>query len=132
MIGIVIIAHGSLGETLVQCATHVMGGRPERVVTLAVAARKDPESLLDEARQLVRDVDDGSGVLVMTDMLGGTPSNVATRALVNGHVAGVAGASLPMLVRALTYRELPLETLVGKALSGGQQGVSELHADSTG
>jgi PTS system mannose-specific IIA component len=132
MIGILIIAHGALGETLVQCATHVLGAPPARVASLAVAVRTDPDTLLARARELVRDVDDGSGVLILTDMLGGTPSNIATRALVPGHVVGVAGASLPMLVRALTYREAPLAAVVGKALSGGQQGVSELHAESTG
>jgi PTS system ascorbate-specific IIA component len=126
MIGIVIIAHGTLGETLIECATHVLGARPARVASLSVGVRKDPDVLLSQARDLVRDVDDGSGVLILTDMVGGTPSNVATRALIADHVNGVSGASLPMLVRALTYREKDLAAVTQKALSGGQQGVGQL------
>lgn len=126
MIGIVIIAHGTFGETLIQCATHMLGQRPLRLEGLDVGARKDPEALLAQARALIAKVDDGSGVLVLTDMLGGTPANVATRTLVAGHVGGVSGASLPMLVRALTYRNLPLAQVVDKAVSGGHDGVGEL------
>ena len=65
----------------------------------------------------------GNGVLVFTDMLGATPSNLATRLLIPGRVEMVAGVNLPMLVRALTYRNEPLAALIDKATSGGRDGV---------
>ena len=79
--------------------------------------------LLPQARALVKEIDDGHGVLILTDMFGGTPSNLAAKLLVPGKVDAVAGVSLPMLIRALTYREKSLEVIVTKAISGGCEGV---------
>jgi PTS system mannose-specific IIA component len=126
MVGILIIAHGALGETLIQCATHVIGSRPLRVKSLAVSGRGDPEALLAQARRAIAELDDGAGVLLLTDMLGGTPSNVATRAVIPGHVEAVAGVNLPMLIRVLTYRGQSVESTALKAVSGGREGVSEV------
>lgn len=78
------------------------------------------------AVDLIRYVDRGAGVLVLTDIYGATPSNVAARLLKPGHVEGIAGVNLPMLIRALTYREEPLATVVAKALSGGTEGVTRM------
>ncbi len=130
MVGILIIAHGSLGESLIQCATHVMGARPAHVETIEVSSRADPELLLADAQRVLAALDDGTGVLVLTDICGGTPSNVAARTVRAGHVEAIAGASLPMLIRALTYRGQPLEGVVAKALSGGRDGVGLLEAES--
>ena len=66
----------------------------------------------------------------MTDIYGATPSNIATRLLRAGRVEGIAGVNLPMLIRALTYREEPLEAVVAKALSGGTEGVMRMPAKS--
>ena len=131
MIGLLIIAHGDLGKTLIQSATHMLGGTPMRVASIAVVGRADPDALLREAKQQIGALDDGSGVLILTDMVGGTPSNVATRALIPGQVEGVSGASLPMVVRALTYRHASLATVAIKATSGGQEGVVHLVSAST-
>jgi PTS system ascorbate-specific IIA component len=137
MIGILIIAHGTLGESLIHCASHVLNKRPPRVQQLGITAQDDPLLLLPHARALVKDVDDGSGVLILSDMFGGTPSNIAAKLLVPGRVEGVAGVNLPMLIRTLTYREHPLATLVTKAVSGGCDGVLRiapltLHNAATG
>ena len=123
MIGILLVSHGAFGEALIHCASHVLGKRPLRVRQVGVTVHDDPEAMLQQAQGLVRELDSGAGVLVLTDMLGATPANIATRLLVPGKVAGVAGVSLPMLIRALTYREEPLATVVTKAVSGGQEGI---------
>lgn len=126
MVGILIIAHGTLGESLVHCASHVMGSRPVQLLQLGVAVSDDPSLVLPQVLRLVRQLDDGSGVLILTDVYGATPSNIAARALVPGRVEGIAGVSLPMLVRALTYRNEPLKTVVAKAMSGGVEGVFKM------
>lgn len=126
MVGILIIAHGTLGESLVHCASHVMGNRPVQLLQLGVSVSDDPSLLLPQVLRLVRQLDDGSGVLILTDVYGATPSNIAARALVPGRVEGIAGVSLPMLVRALTYRNEPLKTVVAKAMSGGVEGVFKM------
>ncbi len=130
MIGILIIAHGSLGESLIQCATHVLGARPSRVESLGVSSRGDPDLLLAEAKRVIAALDEGAGVLVLTDICGGTPANVSSRTIAPGQVEAIAGVSLPMLIRALTYRSQPLAVVMTKALSGGRDGVSVLEAES--
>ena len=123
MIGILIITHGTLGESLIHCASHVLNKRPPRLRQLGVTAQDDPLLLLPQARALLKELDDGSGVLILSDMYGGSPSNIAAKLLVPGRIEGVAGVNLPMLIRALTYREKPLSTLITKAISGGCEGV---------
>jgi len=129
MIGILIVAHGSFGEALLHSASHVLGKRPPQVLQMGVALHDDPDKILPQAGELLRKVDTGDGVLVLTDMLGATPSNIATRLLAPGRVEGLAGASLPMLIRALTYRDEPLAAVVEKAMSGGHEGVIHLTSD---
>ena len=123
MIGILLIAHGNLGESLIHCASHVMGATPERLAQLGVNIQDDPVALLPRAVELVRELDGGDGVLVLSDMYGATPCNLACRLMESGRVEGVAGVNLPMLVRALTYRNEPMEVLVEKAVAGGCGGV---------
>ena len=137
MIGILLITHGTLGESLIQTAIHVLNKRPARLKQLGVTAQDDPLLLLPQARALVEEVDSGGGVLILTDMYGGSPSNVSAKLIVPGKVDAVAGVSLPMLIRALTYREKSLELMVTKAISGGCEGVMRvpgftLHHAATG
>jgi PTS system ascorbate-specific IIA component len=137
MIGILIIAHGTLGESLIHCASHVLNKRPPRMKQLGVTAQDDPLLLLPQARALVKDLDDGSGVIILSDIYGGSPSNIAAKLLVPGRVEGVAGVNLPMLIRVLTYRDRALSTLLTKAVSGGCEGVLRipplsLHNAATG
>jgi PTS system ascorbate-specific IIA component len=126
MIGILIVAHGTLGESLIHCASHVLGGRPPNVMQIGVTVHDDPQQLLPQAIRLTRQLDQGDGVLVMTDVYGATPANMACQLLIPGKVEGVAGVNLPMLVRALTYRREPLDVVVRKALSGGVEGVMQM------
>lgn len=123
MIGLFLITHGSLGESLVQCTCHVLNKRPQQIVQLGVSGQDDPLDALPLARDMMKLVDTGEGVLLLTDIFGATPSNIALKLLQPGRVEGVAGVSLPMLLRALTYREKDMETLVSKAVAGGRDGV---------
>lgn len=137
MIGILIIAHGTLGESLIHCASHVLNKRPPRLRQLGITAQEDPLLVVPHARALVKELDAGDGVLILSDMYGGSPSNVAAKLLVPGRVEGVAGVNLPMLIRVLTYRDRPLATLLTKAVSGGCEGVLRippltLHHAATG
>jgi len=123
MIGILIIAHGTLGESLIHCASHVMGSRPPQLSQLGIGMHDDPVALLPQAQHLVDELNQGSGVLILSDIYGATPCNMVGRLLKPGHIEGVAGVNLPMLVRALTYRNGSITMLAEKALSGGREGV---------
>jgi len=127
MIGILIVSHGTLGESLIHCASHVLGKRPLNLRQVGVTSHDDPDAILPQARDLVRTLDSGNGVLVFTDIFGATPSNIACRLLEAGRVEGISGVNLPMLIRALSYREkLPLAQLIDKSLSGGTEGVMQM------
>ena len=123
MIGILLITHGSLGESLIQCACHVLNRRPPQLMQLGVAGQDDPLDALPLARRLLEMVDDGSGVLVLTDILGATPANIAAKLLEPGRIAGVAGVNLPMLLRVITYRERSMDVVLKKAIAGACEGV---------
>ncbi len=128
MIGILIISHGTLGESLIHCASHVLNKRPSQLKQLSVTAQDDPLLLLPQARAMIKDLDRGDGVVILTDIYGGTPSNIASKLLIPGKVEGVAGVNLPMLIRVLTYRDRELNLLVTKAISGGCEGVMRVPA----
>jgi PTS system ascorbate-specific IIA component len=132
MIGILIVAHGAFGEALIHSASHVLGKRPLRVRQVGLTVHDDPESILPQAKDLVRQLDEGDGVLVLTDIYGATPGNIALKLLAPGRVEGVSGVNLPMLIRALTYREQGLAMAVEKALSGGTEGVIHMTTDTCG
>ncbi|AKU14535.1 putative IIA component of sugar transport PTS system [Azoarcus sp. CIB] len=123
MIGIFLITHGTLGEALIQCACHVLNKRPDNVIQLGLSGQDDPLDILPEARRLLATVDKGHGVVILTDIYGATPANVARKLLEPGRVEGIAGVNLPMLLRVLTYRERDMNTLVERAITGGCEGV---------
>ena len=123
MIGIFLVTHGTLGEALIQCACHVLNKRPPQIVQLGLSAQDDPLDILPQARQMLGWADSGYGVLVMTDIFGATPGNVAAKLIEPGRIEAVAGVNLPMLLRVLTYRDRDMDTLLKRAVSGGCEGV---------
>jgi PTS system ascorbate-specific IIA component len=124
MIGILIVSHGAFGESLIHSASHVLGKRPLYLRQLGVTVHDDPDAILPVARDLIRFLDQGSGVLVMTDLYGATPSNIAARLLARGRVEGITGVNLPMLIKTLTHRDgATLEELFETAFGGALDGV---------
>jgi mannose PTS system EIIA component len=130
MVGILLVSHGAFGESLIHCASHVLGKRPLYLRQVGVTVHDDPDAILPVAEDLIRFLDQGAGVLVMTDIFGATPSNITMRLLKPGKVEGIAGVNLPMLIRALTYRDEGLEIVIQKALSGGSEGVMRMPSAS--
>lgn len=131
MIGILLITHGTLGESLIQCACHVLNRRPSQIAQLGVCAQDDPLDVLPEARRLLSMVNTGEGAIVLTDIYGATPSNIAMKLLSPGQVEAVSGANVPMLLRVLTYREKgDMQTVITKAVAGACDGVLHLKGGS--
>jgi PTS system ascorbate-specific IIA component len=128
MIGVLIIGHDELPASLVSAVAHVLGVRPPQFDVLSVGRDDDPLDVLPRARAAVARLDTGDGVLVFSDIYGATPCNLVGKLVEPGRVEAVAGVNLPMLVRALTYRDKGLETMAKKAVSGGCEGVLRLEA----
>jgi PTS system ascorbate-specific IIA component len=96
------------------------------VEAIDVIADADPAAVLAEARKRLADVCEENGALVLTDIFGATPANIAARLAEPGRVKVLAGVNLPMLVRAICYRTEKLDQLATKALAGGAQGVLQI------
>ena len=129
MIGVLLVTHGEIGTALLTSASQILGGAPHQVATLSVWRHDDPDDLVLRARELLEQLDAGDGVLVLTDIFGATPGNVIARLLEDGHIEGVSGLSLPMLLRVLTSRNGSLAGAVKLALSGGTEGVVHMNTD---
>ena len=123
MIGILLITHGSYGEALVQNVSHVLNKRPPQVMQLGLTSQDDPLDMLPMARDMLAMVDKGDGVLILTDIFGASPANLALKLLERGRVEGLTGVNMPMLLRALTYRDKGMETLLVRARDGGRDGI---------
>jgi len=122
-IGLLIITHNDIGSSLLESATNMLGCCPVLAETLAVTPDSNPDELRLLARNMIHDLDQGDGVLVLTDMFGSTPSNIATSIELSRNISVVSGVNLPMLVRVLNYPHLSLDKLTAKALSGGCDGI---------
>ena len=123
--GLLLITHGDIGANLLYTATRILGGScPVAARALAVTDETQRDSLMVEALRLAREVNSGDGVLVLADLYGSTPANIACSLQEGpGAIQIIAGLNLPMLVRALNYARLPLAELALKAEAGGRDGV---------
>jgi PTS system ascorbate-specific IIA component len=122
-VGLLLITHDGIGDAMLNAARRMLGGCPLRAEALPVALEVDLEALRDAAVRRARALDDGDGVLVLTDLYGSTPSNIAASLAGDRAVRVVAGLNLPMLVRVLNYPADDVETLADKAVSGGNRGI---------
>ncbi len=122
---IFIIAHAPLANALRDCAMHVYPECAHEVIALDVQPDAQPEETLRLANQALENVPLG-GLLVLTDIFGATPANVAQKVVGSRRAKLIAGANVPMLFRAVSYRNESLDDLVARALAGGTQGVMQV------
>ena len=125
MNGILIIAHTPLASALRQCVLHVFPDNPAGVMSLDVQPNVPPEETLAQARILFEQMGT-SHALVMADVFGATPCNVAQKLVDGVNSKLIAGINLPMLLRTVSYRHEPLDALIARALAGGTQGVMQV------
>lgn len=123
-VGILIITHGEIGEELLATAKSTLGGTlPLNCRALSVSPNCDPDSQHKKAAAMLTSVNDGSGILILTDMYGSTPSNIANGLKNLEDIEVIAGVNLPMFIRILNYSDLSLSDMTEKALSGGHDGI---------
>ncbi len=105
MIGIVITTHCNLGDALIDAAEFILGKRPEAMVSVSIDLNENAEILRKKIAEGIKKVDQKKGVLILTDMFGGTPSNLSYSFLEEGHVEVLSGVNLPILIRAANIRD---------------------------
>jgi mannose PTS system EIIA component len=131
LVGILLITHNGLGDSLIDCVRHVLGVAPAHVRALSVLAKDDPVRKEEEARALIAQLDKGQGVLLLSDIFGATPCNIALRLREPGRVEGVAGVNLPMLLRVASYSNKTLDELVQRAQDGGRECIVTINSEGS-
>jgi PTS system ascorbate-specific IIA component len=129
MAGILVVTHNRLGDSLVDCVTHVLGKEPDNLKVLSVYAEDDPQQKLAEGHELIKQLDRGNGVLILADIFGATPSNVARQLCHEEHIMGVAGVNLPMLLRVACHPNKTMPELAQIALDGGRECIVPMSAE---
>ena len=124
-VGILLVTHSDIGKQLLLTATSVFGKNPFQVELLAVDNYDQPNDVKELAEKYVKFLDNGAGVLVLTDIIGTTPSNIAS-SINHDKIKVVAGLNLSMILNVFNYPENSLDQLSIKALEGGIQGVSKI------
>ena len=124
MIGMVLVTHGNLATEFLVAMQHVVG-RQEQIATICIGPNDDMEVRRREIGNAVADVDSGQGAIILTDLFGGTPSNLAISLLEKGRVEVIAGVNLPMLIRLdSARRNLDIVEAVGAAREAGRKYIS--------
>jgi PTS system ascorbate-specific IIA component len=131
LVGILLITHNGLGDALIDCVGHVMGNVPPHLKALSVLASDDPALKEEQGRALIAELNQGQGVLLLSDVFGATPCNIARRLCEPGRVEGVAGVNLPMLLRVACYCNKTLEEQVHRALDGGRECIVSLDSEGS-
>ncbi|MEX8192224.1 PTS sugar transporter subunit IIA [Comamonas guangdongensis] len=129
---ILLLTHAPLATALRECALHVFADSADDLLALDVPSHEAPEATLERALALLAAGQGGleAPTLVLTDLFGATPCNVAQRLTGQLPARLVAGVNLPMLLRSITYRHEPLDALVARAMVGGSQGVMQVASSS--
>ncbi len=125
MIGIIIVTHCRLGEALIEAAEFILESRPERLEFISIDINHEVEKLRAKIAGGIKNVDQKNGVLILTDMFGGTPSNLSYSFLEEGNIEVISGVNLPILIKAIHLRkDTELTKLVGILEAYGKKSIS--------
>lgn len=115
-VGIVLITHAPLAQALLACVQHVYGTPPPYLYALDIPAKQDIQTSLTQAQNIIQKANQGNGVIILTDLYGATPCNIAAQCYQAGHVEIITSVSLPMLIRAVQYSPQGFEQTLHKTL----------------
>ena len=124
-VNILLITHDEVGQALLDAAINTLSFCPLSADLLSIPANCDPEKKIEKAKHKVTELNKGEGVLILTDIYGSTPSNIACALCDDESVRVISGINLPMLIRVLNYPHLEIDDLVQKAISGGKEGIMD-------
>lgn len=126
MIGILIVTHGEIGKSFIDCVSHILG----KSINLLECIPVDPKSNLEQCQELIdieiKNLDTGSGVLILTDIYGATPSNILKKYTTQDNVEIITGINLPMLIQAITNRDGSLSQATKKCMQSSIDGVIKM------
>jgi len=127
-VSLLIVTHGNIGQAILDTATEIICSSPIATQVINIDMNGDYDNLLNEVNATGEKLNTGDGILLLTDLFGATPSNLAS-AMTNRNCVVVAGLNLPMLIRVMNYHNLPLYELSNKAVGGGKDGILAYYLD---
>lgn len=127
-VGILIITHGNIGQAILDSAIEIIGSSPIATQAISIDMDCDYDSLLKRVNEAGEKLNSGDGILLLTDLFGSTPSNIASAIKIRDSIV-IAGLNLPMLIRVMNYYNLPLYELSDKAIDGGKDGILAYYID---
>ena len=126
MIGIVIVTHSQLGDALIGAAEFIIGNRPEAIGSVSIDLSENADKLRTKIARGIKKVQGQEGILILTDMFGGTPSNLSYSFLEEGHIEVLSGVNLPILIQAASLRDnnMKIDELAAKLEVFGKKSIS--------
>jgi len=125
MIGIIIVTHGNLGKVLLETAEMIIGSKIENCIDVSINVNENADGLRDKIKQAIKKADNNQGIIILTDMFGGTPSNLSYSFLEEGKTEVLSGINLPVLIRASELRKrLPLPEVAQRIETFGKKSIS--------
>ena len=122
MLGVILVTHSDFGEALLRAAEGILGDQ-KGCLSISVNNQQSMQEMFEAIESGVKEVDTGEGVIILTDMFGGTPSNLSLSLLKTARIEVISGANMPMLLKILGLREIPLDQLALEAKTAGRQGI---------
>jgi len=123
MIGILIVTHGEIGKSLIDCATHILDDDPSSLDSLSINSNNDLNQYTKTISQKIKELDNGDGVLILTDIYGATPCNLLKNFIVKNKIEVITGINLPMLIKAISDRKDNLNVLLKDSLDCAKKNI---------
>ena len=125
MIGILVVTHANLGSTLIETVEFILGNNPDNLFSISINIQDDPNELRKKIKKGIEKARTDNGVIILTDMFGGTPSNLSYSFLEEGQVEVISGVNLPILLKAFTARsKMDMDTLTSSLVEHGKKSIS--------
>ena len=126
MIGILLVTHGEIGKSLIDCAAHILDNYPNSVESISINSNKNLNKYSDIISQKIKDLNKGNGVLIMTDIYGATPCNLLNKFTMKNKVEVVTGINLPMLIKAISDRKDNLDILTNDSIECAKKNIKKI------
>ena len=126
MIGILLVTHGEIGQSLINCAAHILDSTPKSVESLSIKSNNDLSKYTNIISKKIQNLEKGNGVLIMTDIYGATPCNLLNKFIKKNKVEVVTGVNLPMLVKAISDRKDNLNILINDSIECAKKNIKKI------
>ncbi len=127
MIGILLVTHGEIGKSFIECSSHILGKSIDYLECIPIEPKTDTDICQNLIAKEIENLNQGCGVLILTDIYGATPSNLLTKFIIKDQVEVITGINLPMLIQAITERDTNLSILIKKCIKCAEESIKRVN-----